>query len=164
MPSTSGPASASLLRRVTHICLHIVAYTWPYHLEQFSRLSHLAVPYVSGGNPSHPIGGLQPFLKLQSLEMLVVVVIKADLVDAALEEWENWAKEMRKMDSRVYFAEHDAKYTSRDEWEKEMRGGMSIWDRAILLRQNRMLPIPICDRDICIREHFSLKSDPYYGY
>ena len=87
MPSTSGPASASLLRRVTHICLDIVAYTWPYHLEQFSWLSHLAVPYVSGGNPSHPIGGLQPFLKLQSLEMLVVVVIKADLVDAALEEW-----------------------------------------------------------------------------
>ena len=163
MPSSSGPATVLFFRRVTHICLDIDAYARPCNLERFSRLSHLAVPYVGDGDP-YPTGGLQPFLKLQSLKMLVVVVIKADLVDAARENWENWAKEMRKMDSRVYFAEHDAKYTSRDEWEKEMRGGMSIWDRAILLRQNRMLPMPICDRDICIREHFSLKSDPYYGY
>ena len=131
MPSSSGPATVLFFRRVTHICLDIDAYARPCNLERFSRLSHLAVPYVGDGDPSYPTGGLQPFLKLQSSKMLVVVVIKADLVDAARENWANWVKEMRKMDSRVYFAEHDAKYTIRGEWQKEMRGGVSIWDRAI---------------------------------
>jgi hypothetical protein len=62
--------------------------------------------------------------------MLVVPIIKDVIEEADREELEKWVHKVRQTDRRLYIVEGHSLHF-RDEWEKEMRGGESIWDKAI---------------------------------
>jgi hypothetical protein len=56
--------------------------------------------------------------------MLVIVMAHVTL----RKRFEGWMRKTRAKDSRIYFVElHDSEL--QDEWEKEVRGGESIWDQ-----------------------------------
>jgi len=122
-------AGSPLFHRITHICLATIkAYDTQQGFELFSRLSHLSVPY-RGVARHHPTA-LQGFLKLESLQMLVVAIIEEVVQEADLKELEKWVREVRKTDGRVYLVgRHTANIQA--EWENEMRGEKCIWERAI---------------------------------
>jgi len=112
---------------VTHIRFtNTDAYETHTNLSPFSRLSHIAVPYYG----YHKAIQLQSFLDLKSLDMLVVTFDKAVVEEAALKRLEKWARNTRKTDDRVYLVECHRMY-SPDDWNREVGGGDSIWDRAI---------------------------------
>jgi hypothetical protein len=62
--------------------------------------------------------------------MLVVVIVKDVVQGVDREELEEWVRGVRKTDRRLYVLEGHSLHF-RDEWEEEMRGGESIWERAI---------------------------------
>jgi hypothetical protein len=102
-------------------------YNVSIDLDQFSRLSHLSVPYCLGGH--HKAKDLQHFLDLKPLQMLVITVAKDVIKNGRWKRLEKWVRKTRETDGRVYVVERGPIF--RDEWELEMRGGDSIWDRAL---------------------------------
>ena len=119
-----------LYDRITHIRVETVnSYKIPqrYRLYHFSRLSHLSVPYYN--SMQHIAKHLNVFLKLRSLEMFVVAGVRKPLQQAHWKRLEEWVQATRKRDKRVFFVEVPA-MDIQAEWEWEMRGGESIWDRA----------------------------------
>jgi hypothetical protein len=63
---------------------------------------------------------------------MLVIVVAADIVER--DEWKRlgkWISRTREKDGRVYLAHGPPDSEFRNEWEKEMRGGESIWDQAI---------------------------------
>ena len=72
---------------------------------------------------------MDEFLKLRSLEMFVVAGVRKPLQHAHWKRLEEWVREKRRVDKRVFFVEVPA-MDIQAEWEEEMRGGESIWDRA----------------------------------
>lgn len=122
-------ARSPLFHRITHIRLATIkGYDTQQSLELFRRLSHLSVPYQ--GVARHQPIALRGFLKLESLQMLVIAIIKENVREADREELEKWVKEVRKTDCRVYLVERPT-VDIQAEWEDEMRSGRSIWERAI---------------------------------
>ncbi|KIM72056.1 hypothetical protein PILCRDRAFT_16482 [Piloderma croceum F 1598] len=90
-------ARSPLFHRITHIRLATIkSYDTQQGLELFHRLSHLCVPYQ--GVARHQPITLRGFLKLESLQMLVIVIIKEKAREADREELEKWVKEVRKTD------------------------------------------------------------------
>jgi hypothetical protein len=66
------------------------------------------------------------------LKVLVVAVVKDAVDPVEYEKLEEWVRKTRKTDDRVYLAETPShKFVFQDEWEAEMRGEDSIWDRAV---------------------------------
>jgi hypothetical protein len=114
-----------IFNAITHIRLTaICTYKPNIRLDHFSRLSHFSVPYYD--DSYHDARQLQPLLELESLRMLVISVNK-------VVQWkglEKWVRKTREADDRVYLVERLSVFL-RDEWENEMRGGESIWERAI---------------------------------
>jgi len=128
-----------LLDRVTQIrFVALEFHSMQQNIGYFSRLSYLSVPYLDrvpvndrciGPDQRRP-SDLQYFLNLHSLKMLVVPIIKDVIEEADREELEKWVHKVRQTDRRLYIVEGHSLHF-RDEWEKEMRGGESIWDKAI---------------------------------
>jgi hypothetical protein len=120
-----------LYDRTTRVRVETVdSYNMPYkhRLHHFSRLSHLSVPYYHA--TQHIVTRLDIFLELQSLEMFVVAGVKKPLQQAQWKRLQEWVREKRKTDKRVFFVEIPA-VDIQVEWEREMRGGESIWDQAL---------------------------------
>jgi hypothetical protein len=117
--------------RVTHLRFTSIDsyhdYLTPLFLVHFSHLSHLSVPYFLGGR--HHTKHLQHFLDLKPLKMLVIAVAEDVIRKGHWKRLEKWVRKMRETDGRVYLVESGSKL--RDEWEKEMRGGESVWDKAV---------------------------------
>jgi hypothetical protein len=120
---------SQLFSKITHIRLANLSLSqthWENDMSLFTRLSHLAIPlydWLLNGS------GLQHLLQLLSLDMLVAVIMQ-DLADRAPAKESLTA--IRKVDSRLYFVEsHCQGVDIQSEWEVEMRGGESIWERAI---------------------------------
>jgi hypothetical protein len=67
---------------------------------------------------------------MQSLKMLVVAVLVDLITEVDRVEIEKWLREVRQADQRLYMVERHSR-DFRDEWENEMRGGETVWDRAI---------------------------------
>jgi hypothetical protein len=127
---SSASIMSPLFDRITHIRVETVnSYKIPQRqkLPNFSRLSHLSVPYYN--SMQHIAKHLDDFLKLRSLEMFVVAGVKKPLQQAHWRRLEEWVRAKRQRDKRVFFVEIPA-MDIQAEWEKEMRGGESIWDRA----------------------------------
>jgi hypothetical protein len=114
--------------RVTHMRLTCIGfYKSSIILDDFSRLSHLSVPYCLGGG--HKAKHLQYFLDLKSLKMLVIAVAEDVIKQGHWKRLQKWVRDIRETDGRVYLVPCSS--TLRDEWEKESRGGECIWDRAV---------------------------------
>ena len=96
-------------------------------LDHFSRLSHFCVPYYDSRR--HKTMYLESFLELQSLQMLVIAVFLYGPMGPR-EALKHWVWTARKTDSRIYLVECQSA-SIQDEWEQEMRGGESIWERAV---------------------------------
>jgi hypothetical protein len=120
-----------LYDQITHIRVETVNSFHVYHLfklDHFSRLSHLSVPYY---HPTqHVAEQLDDLLELQSLEMFVVAGVRKPLQQAHWKRLQEWVWAKRRSDKRVFFVEVPA-MDIQAEWEAEMRGGESLWDRAL---------------------------------
>jgi hypothetical protein len=116
-----------LFSQITHLRLaRIDEYETDLLISQFTRLTHLAVPFwLSSHNPSM----LDRTLNHQSLEVLVVVIY-VDLV--GVEDHlrvESWFRE-RKAGKRVFIV--DSTFDGlQKEWEEEVRGGKDLWSVAV---------------------------------
>ncbi|KIM74643.1 hypothetical protein PILCRDRAFT_828065, partial [Piloderma croceum F 1598] len=118
-----------LYDRITHIRVETLSsYRTRYDLRHFSRLSHLSVPYYN--SIQHIAEQLDDFLELRSLEMFVVAGVRKPFQEAHWRRLEKWVLAQRREDKRVFFVEVPA-MDIQVEWEREMRGGESIWERAI---------------------------------
>jgi len=117
--------------KITHIRVAAIdSYHTRESLDHFSRLSHFAVAYYDADH--HKPRHLQTFLDLRSLTMLVVAIVKDAVGEGRLKKLEQWVQTVRKTDARVYLVETPShRFVFQDEWESEMRGGGSIWDRAV---------------------------------
>lgn len=111
-----------IFNRITHIIINppILPPPAPYGTQldfsAFTRLSHISVPHYLNPGLHH--------------DVMIVVAFDKDVADAAdLSGLEEWVHITRKTDDRVYLLERFI--CSSDDWETEMRGGESIWDRAI---------------------------------
>ena len=119
-----------LYDQITHIRVETLDsyYISPSHgMAHFSRLSHLSVPYYH--STQHVANQLDVFLELQSLEMFVVAGVRKPLQQAHWKRLQEWVWAERRTDKRVFFLEVPA-MDIQAEWEAEMRGGKSLWDRA----------------------------------
>lgn len=138
-----------LLSHTTHLRL---VETGPYHecmpLHYYPRLSHFAVPYC--GAATHDLSELQKFLCRQSLRMLVIEVVPGCVSPVDRAALEDWVRRVRKTDARVFIVERLSDDLQRD-WENEMRGGESIWSRAVRYTSALGVGTPNCT---------SLKGDP----
>ena len=126
-PSRKTP----IFDRITHICItDVSSYGTAIHgLDQFSRLSHVSLPYCL--RSQHDTRDLYDFLELQSLKMLVIA-LDVDIVRKG--HWKKlgrWVRKARETDGRVYLVECGGMSVFREEWNNEVRGGESIWDRAV---------------------------------
>jgi len=129
--NTDGVTQESaLLSRITHVRLADIAVRPTHrHLVHFTRLSHLAVPFYN--LPLHR-AFLYKLLDFQSLKMLVVVIVTSCVNDRDRVLMEELVAGIRKIDTRIYLTE--SSYRGSDiweEWEDEMRGAESIWDKAV---------------------------------
>jgi hypothetical protein len=125
--SGEGDAPSPIYKRVTHICLTNASKV-EKRINSFTRLSHISMPCQSMSlrNQAH----LRHFRGLKTLKMLVVVVLD-DVVRARdREDVKEWVRGVRQTDSRVYMVERHSSRI-REDWEKEMRGGDSMWDMAV---------------------------------
>lgn len=117
-----------LYDRITHIRLETDADEGMlYQLGHFTRLSHLCISY---NRSVHQIAqDLVDFLTRGSLQMLVVACVRKP---RQREKLQDWVREKRQTEKKVFFVEIPAK-DIRARWEEEMRGGEtpSIWDRAL---------------------------------
>jgi len=117
-----------LYDRITHIRVETVnSFKTRHKLHNFRRLSHLSVPYYNSSQ--HEAKHLDDFLELRSLEMFVVAGVRKPLQQAHWERLQEWVRVKRQTDKRVFLVEVPA-MDIQAEWEMEMRGGESIWDRA----------------------------------
>jgi len=125
----SGPSgdTSPIYKRVTHICLTNTSVV-ERHIDSFIRLSHISMPCRGMSDRSRTY--LQRFLGLKTLKMLVVVILGDVVREKDRKELKGWVREVRQTDSRVFIIERHS-LRIRDDWEKEMRGGESIWNRAI---------------------------------
>jgi hypothetical protein len=118
-----------LYDRITHIRVETASsYQTRYEFHHFSRLSHLSLPYYSP--IQHKAELLDHFLQQRSLEMFVVAGVRKPLQEAHWRRLEKWVLAKRQEDKRVFFVEIPA-MDIQAEWEREMRGGKTIWERAI---------------------------------
>jgi len=119
-----------LWSKITHISLADIDTSPTFHeVGIFTRLTHLAVPFYDWFQ--HGIF-LQSLLFVESLKMLVVVIITGDVVEDDRAQIEDRVAEIRKTDGRIYLAESLYRGVGiQKQWEEEMRGGESIWDKAV---------------------------------
>jgi hypothetical protein len=118
-----------LFDRITHIRVETASgYQTRHKLYHFSRLSHLSVPYYN--SIQHKAEELDEFLELRYLEMFVVAGVRRPLYQAHWKRLEAWVWAKRQRDKRVFFVEIPA-IDIEAEWEAEMMGGESIWDKAL---------------------------------
>ena len=99
------------------------------HLDNFSHLTHFSVPYCLGG--THNAKELSHFLTLPSLTMLVIVLSVQAAQRGHWKRLGRWVRKTRETDGRVYIVEGCQLSELQAEWEDEVRGGESIWDRAV---------------------------------
>jgi len=118
-----------LYDQITHVRVETIdGYKTRHKLYHFSRLSHLSVPYYNSAH--HVAKQLDDFLKLRLLDMFVVAGVRKPLQQAHWKRLQDWVRAKRKKEKRVFFVEIPA-MDIQAEWEAEMRGGESIWDRAL---------------------------------
>jgi hypothetical protein len=117
--------------RITHICItNVSSYGTAIHgLDQFSRLSHVSLPYCL--RSQHDTRDLYDFLELQSLKMLVIALDVDVVLKGHWKKLGRWVRKARETDGRVYLVECGGMSVFREEWNNEVRGGESIWDRAV---------------------------------
>jgi len=135
---SSATIRSPLYDRITHIRVETVnSYKTPRRqkLHHFSRLSHLSLPYYN--STQHKARRLDEFLKLRSLEMFVVAGVTKPLQQAHWKRLEEWVREKRRVDKRVFFVEIPAMDIQAG-WEEEIRGEESIWDRAFRYTTGRL--------------------------
>lgn len=126
---------------ITHI--HLAARgAMIYHdrmlrISPFSRLTHFAIPLYFhdlyddlGARLEQQRVALARLLQNSTLQMLVCIPARAQDQDLA---WE-WLREVRRNYSNAYLVEPTGR-DLREEWEDEVRGSESIWERAIKYTQ-----------------------------
>jgi hypothetical protein len=69
--------------------------------------------------------------------MFVVAGVRKPLQHAHWKRLEEWVREKRRVDKRVFFVEVPA-MDIQAEWEEEIRGEESIWDRAFRYTTGRL--------------------------
>ncbi|KIM77931.1 hypothetical protein PILCRDRAFT_824920 [Piloderma croceum F 1598] len=119
-----------LLSKITRIYLADMDVLPTFsEIEIFTRLTHLAVPFYDWFDHGK---FLRTLLLVELLEMLVVVIITGDVVKDDRAQIESQVAEIRKTDGRIYLAESLYRGVGiQKQWEEEMRGGKSIWDKAV---------------------------------
>ena len=70
-------------------------------------------------------------LTLPSLTMLVIVLSVQAAQRGHWKRLGRWVRKTREMDGRVYIVEEGRPDDLQEEWEDELRGGESIWDKAV---------------------------------
>ncbi|KDQ24095.1 hypothetical protein PLEOSDRAFT_161927 [Pleurotus ostreatus PC15] len=106
---------------------------------RFPRLTHFAIPlYLCGGTffrarlETQRVA-LTRLLDNSTLQMLVCILVRSSDRDLA---WE-WIRDMRKRYTNAYLVEPSGCGLQK-EWEREVRGGESVWERAIKYTQEVM--------------------------
>ena len=124
-------APKPILDQTTHLRITIIMnrYNTLTHLDNFSHLTHFSVPYCPGG--THNAKELPHFLTLPSLTMLVIVLSVQAAQRGHWKRLGRWVRKTRETDGRVYIVEGCQLSELQAEWEDEVRGGESIWDRAV---------------------------------
>ena len=117
--------------QITHMHLTVPSQdlSLSTRLQLFGRLSHLSLPYHS--SRQHYIENLRGFLGLRALTMLVVAMSDEVVRKGYWKKLERWVRGVRETDGRVYLVEECRLGGFQEEWEDEVRGGESIWDRAV---------------------------------
>jgi hypothetical protein len=128
---TDFKRKSPIFDQITHIRITVTLHgpLLLKRLELFGRLSHVSVPYYFGGQ--HYIKNLHGFLRLRALTMLVVTMSDGVARKGYWKKLERWVREVRETDGRVYLVDGCRPGGCREEWEDEVRGGESIWDRAV---------------------------------
>ena len=120
----------NVLARITHLRITIVdRYNTVTHLDNFSSLTHFSVSYCLGG--THDARELANLITLPSLMMLVVALSVQAARRGHWKKLGKWVRKTRETDRRVYIVEGCGPAQLQEEWEDEVRGGESIWDRAV---------------------------------
>lgn len=126
-------------RKITHLRAGLIMSYSPRHLDlaHFSRLSHLAVSYhIPGQQPLRNL--LRVFDDISSQLTLVVVIMTEFLTDAERRGALKWVFDVRQNTQNVYAVLSQAD-NLRNEWEEEVRNGLSIWDKAKSFTQSLSL-------------------------
>jgi hypothetical protein len=131
-----------LFQHITHLRLDKQPMQRVF-LGYFRRLTHFAVPYTQSGYLL--MTDLELILRwsreggqLERLEAVVVVLWMDVAVPELVREVRNWLARVRKVDGRVYAVEATMAGL-KEEWEDEVRGGMSVWERAVAYTESLQL-------------------------
>ncbi|KII83417.1 hypothetical protein PLICRDRAFT_180495 [Plicaturopsis crispa FD-325 SS-3] len=117
-----------VFERLTH--LHTPSAT-PRLVRAFPGLTHLAMPLpVPLPAVGHVGGTCGVALASPVLRVLVLVVSPATLATCERKDIAGWVRKYREEDPRVYVLESDPKDLEA-EWMEEVKGGDSVWDRAV---------------------------------
>ncbi|KAF4568158.1 hypothetical protein EYR40_010446 [Pleurotus pulmonarius] len=124
--SRQGGSQGLLSTGITHIRLAspMTRDSDALDITPFPQLTHFAMPLVSclAQDPIVVIGLLQN----SNLQMLVCVISGSDERELA----RTWLRDVRKDCTNAYLVESFG-LRLREEWEAEVRGGKSIWEKAL---------------------------------
>lgn len=100
------------------------------HISLYPCLTHFAVPcYLD----SHELCAFRRVLEHPLLEVFVVVLYRDISGDKTRKRVQEWVQETRTIEQslKVYVVESDVTEVQK-EWEEEVRGSQSFWDKASL--------------------------------
>ncbi|KAF9489880.1 hypothetical protein BDN71DRAFT_1511742 [Pleurotus eryngii] len=128
---------------ITHICLaaqgSMLYNNRMLNTSHFPRLTHFAIPlYLCGGTffrarlETQRVA-LTRLLDNSTLQMLVCILVHSSDKDLA---WE-WVRDMRRKYTSAYLVEPSG-CGLQEEWENEVRGGETVWERATKYTQKVM--------------------------
>ncbi|KAF8876150.1 hypothetical protein BD779DRAFT_1561236 [Infundibulicybe gibba] len=128
-PPSQHPHGIQLFDRITHLRL-----TQPVDLRMelfvgyMRRLTHLAV--LCGDADVRDLAYMLPVVQDSSIEVFVLVLSGEHLSVNQSQEVEKWVRETRRVEERIYVVRPLCDKV-KEEWEVEVRGGGTIWERAL---------------------------------
>lgn len=127
VPSGNLPSSP-VFAKITHLRIgSIGSYSSYLELAHFKRLTHIAVPYHRPG--IHHLQQLLRVFDFPATVFLVVVFMTDEITDENYEAGLRWIAHVRSTNPKVYAVPAQL-CNLQQEWEDEVRGGLSIWNRA----------------------------------
>ncbi|KAF8879056.1 hypothetical protein BD779DRAFT_1552902, partial [Infundibulicybe gibba] len=119
-----------LFTRITHLRLgNVFCLRSGVPISQMPRLTHLAVPCRCAEEEILSDKMFNTFTDTSKLEIFVLVIIHG-YVEKKRRVVEDWVCKSRKKEQRIYTVREI--YSNIElEWDAEVRGGATIWERAI---------------------------------
>ncbi|RDB20343.1 hypothetical protein Hypma_012598 [Hypsizygus marmoreus] len=120
--------TSTLFGKITRLrARHVGDYAQHLNISHYTRLTHLAIPFYL---PFHDLLELDRIMEHPSLEALVIVIIADLILDNDLVRLQEWYLEKEKVQRSLKLSLVTSNSDRlQEEWEAEVRGGRSLWDR-----------------------------------